>query len=99
VDEPGTMHYATREVVGVFPTASALETAVGQLEIAGVNRAAISVLGTDALRPGRLDGLYHSAKAIEGDPLAPHAAFVSHGSRTEGHDAEQELSTASILTP
>jgi ABC-type molybdate transport system ATPase subunit len=44
------MRYVAREVVGVFPTASALETAVEQLEIAGVNRAAISVLGVDAER-------------------------------------------------
>ena len=43
MDEGGTMHYATPEVVGVFSTASALETAVEQLEIAGVDRAAISV--------------------------------------------------------
>src|SRR5271168_4495082 len=36
--------YSVREVVGVFPTVSALESAIQQLGIAGVNRAAISVL-------------------------------------------------------
>lgn len=84
MDQPGTMHYATREVVGVFPSTEALETAVEQLGIAGVDRAAISVLATQPPRPGRLDGLYHAAKAIEDDPSARRAAFVSHASRTEG---------------
>ena len=48
--ESGTMRYAAREVVGAFPSAGALETAVEQLEVEGVNRAAISVLGVDAAR-------------------------------------------------
>jgi len=82
--ESGTMYYAAREVVGAFPTASALESAVEQLGIAGVDRAAISVLGMGAQRSARLDDLYRSAKAIEDDPLARRAAFVSHASRTEG---------------
>jgi GNAT superfamily N-acetyltransferase len=84
MDKDGTIDYATREVVGVFPTASALESAVEQLGIAGVDRAAISVLGTDARRPGRLDGLFRSAKMIEDDPQTRLASFVSHASRTEG---------------
>jgi len=84
VDEAGTIHYPTREVVGVFPSASALDTAVEQLGIAGVDRAAISVLGTGAGQPGGLDRLYRPAKVIEDDPSAPLAAFVSQGSRTVG---------------
>jgi hypothetical protein len=77
--------YATvREVVGVFPTASALDTVVEQLEIAGVNRAAISVLGVDANRAGRIDALYRSAEAVADDPAARHAAFVSGDSQAEG---------------
>ena len=78
------MHYATREVVGVFPSSGALELAVDQLEIAGVDRAAISILGVGSQRSARLDALYRSAKAIEDDPAARHAAFVSQHSRTEG---------------
>jgi hypothetical protein len=80
----GTMRYAAREVVGVFPAANALETAGEQLETAGVNRAAISVLGVDAERSGRIDALYRSAEVIEDDPAARQAAFVSQASRTEG---------------
>jgi hypothetical protein len=79
-----TMQYTVREVVGVFPTASALETAVEQLGLAGVNRAAISVLGMDKQRPDRVDELYRSAEAIGDDPKARHAAFTSRGSRIEG---------------
>ena len=82
--ESGTMRYDAREVVGVFPIASALETAVEQLEIAGVDRAAISVLGVNPKRSGRIDTLYRSAEAIEDDPAARQAAFVSQESQTEG---------------
>lgn len=78
------MRYDAREVVGVFPTASALGTAVEQLEIAGVDRAAISVLGVDPKRSGQIDTLYRSAEAIEDDPAARQAAFVSQESQTEG---------------
>jgi hypothetical protein len=49
------MHCSAREVVGAFPSAGALETAIEQLEIEGVNRAAISVLSVDAARTGRVD--------------------------------------------
>jgi hypothetical protein len=82
--ESGTMRYAAREVVGAFPTAGALEKAVEQLEIAGVDRAAISVLGVDAARSGRIDAIYRSAEAIEDDPAARQAAFVSRETQTEG---------------
>jgi hypothetical protein len=82
--ESGTMRYSAREGVGAFRTAGALEQAVEQLEIAGVDRAAISVLGVDAPRSGGLDALYRSADAIEDDPAARQAAFVSKESQTEG---------------
>ena len=80
----GTMRYAAREVVGAFPTSGALEQAVEQLEIAGADRAAISVLGVDAARSGQIDALYRSAQAIEDDPTARQAAFVSQELQTEG---------------
>ena len=48
--ESETKHDMIREVVGVFHSASALDTAVEQLGLAGVDRAAISVLGVDAER-------------------------------------------------
>lgn len=83
-DDSESMPYTVCEVVGVFPTASALETAVEQLGLAGVNRVAISVLGVDKPPSDRIEALYRSAKAIEDDPAARRAAFVSPESRTEG---------------
>jgi hypothetical protein len=79
-----TTHYTVREVVGVFPTAKALEIAVDQLGLAGVNRAAISVLSVNPKRTHRVDEFYRSAQAIADDPKARHAAFASRGSRIEG---------------
>jgi hypothetical protein len=84
MEEDGTSRYALREVVGVFPNANALEAAVEQLEISGVDRAGISVLGTGAGRSGRVDDLYRSAQVMADDPAAPQAAFVAHASLLEG---------------
>jgi len=80
-------HDTVREVVGVFHTAGALDTAVEQLELAGVGRAAISVLGVDSERSGLIDTLYRSAEMIEHDPTVRLASFVSPESRTEGEAA------------
>ena len=42
------------------------------------------MLGVDPKRSGRIDTLYRSAEAIEDDPAARQAAFVSQESQTEG---------------
>jgi hypothetical protein len=81
--EPVTTQYATREVVGVFASAEALDGAIQELGFAGVNRAAISVLGVAAPRHGHVDAIYRSAQAISDDPLAQQAAFISRGSLAE----------------
>jgi hypothetical protein len=73
-----------REVVGVFHSAGALDAAVEQLGLAGVGRAAISVLGVDAERSGLVDALYRSAETIEDDPTVRLTTFVSPHSRAEG---------------
>ncbi len=82
--ESGTMQYLAREVVGVFSTPDELDRAVEQLGLAGVNRAAISVLGIDVERSSRMDALYSSAHGIGDDPALWRANFVSHAARTEG---------------
>ena len=87
MDEIETKQYAVREVVGVFHSASALDTAIEQLELAGVGRAAISVLGVDAERSGRADTLYRSSQMIEDDPSVRLTSFVSPHSRAEGEAA------------
>lgn len=85
--ESDTRRYLTREVVGVFLTPRELDDAVGQLELAGVDRAAISVLGVGVERPSRVDALYSSAHGIGDDPALRRASFVSHAARTQGEVA------------
>lgn len=80
----GTMHYAAREVVGVFPTSNALEAAVEQLGIEGVDRAAISVLGAGTEHPKSVEAMFPSARAMSDDPSTPLATFVSKPVRAEG---------------
>jgi len=80
--QDGEMHYEIREVVGLFPNAGALETAVEQLGIVGFDRAAISVLAAAAQRNGQ-NAWQQTATAIADDPSVPRAAFVSHVSRVE----------------
>ena len=86
-EDDGTMTYPAREAVGVFDTPDALEAAVDELEISGFDRAAISVLASDATVRDRLGKLYGSVGEIVDDPRAPLAAFVSKDSRMEGQAA------------
>jgi hypothetical protein len=85
--DDGRESYDAREAVGVFETAEALEAAVDQLEISGFDRAAISVLASDAAVRDRLGGLYKSAADIEDDPKAPLAAFTSSDSMVGAESA------------
>lgn len=87
LNDDGTMHYPVREVVGVFKTSDALESAIDQLGIAGVDRAAVSVLSVNSERTGHTGELLQSAQIIADDPAAQPTAFVSHVARTEGETA------------
>jgi VIT1/CCC1 family predicted Fe2+/Mn2+ transporter len=82
-----TRNYCAREVVGAFSTPNALEVAVDELEIAGFDRARISVLATDAQVKERVGHLYRSAADVVDDRRAPRAAFASRDSRIEGEAA------------
>lgn len=84
---PGASVYLVREAVAVFPDADALEAAVNDLQIAGFNRAGISVLGSAASVRERIGHLYRSVGEIEDDGHAPRSAFVSRGSRLEAEAA------------
>jgi hypothetical protein len=79
--------HIVREVVGVFDSERHLEAAVEQLGIAGIGRAAISVLGADArraeVREHGTDEPPRSILAISDDPKTPTAAFVSDVSWSE----------------
>jgi hypothetical protein len=76
-----------KEAVGVFGDAAALEAAVDALEVTGFDRAAISVLATDARAAEQVRRFYHSVREIEDSGRAPRAAFVSRDSRTEAEAA------------
>jgi hypothetical protein len=75
--------YCAREAVGVFNSPESLETAVNKLELAGFDRASISVLGSDHEVKKRVGHLYLSIAEAEDDPKAPQVAFGSKDSRAE----------------
>lgn len=83
----GTYSYPVREAVGVFANSDSLEAAVDALEVAGFDRAAVSVLASEPTIKERVGHIYRSVREAEDDPRAPQAAFVSTDSRTEGEAA------------
>jgi hypothetical protein len=76
-----------KEAVGVFGDPAALEAAVDALELAGFDRAAMSVLATDAKATEQVRRFYRSVRDIEDSGRAARDAFVSRDSRTEGEAA------------
>lgn len=93
-DHPATnaRTYRTREAVGVFDDADALEAAVNELAKSGFDRSSMSVLGTDDKVKERIGHLYRKVTEIEDDRRAPRAAFVSK-------EAEVEAATRTIVVP
>jgi hypothetical protein len=76
--------YTAREVVGVFSDEDKLNAAVEQLGIGGVDRAAISVLGTGGRRPAGAKSLVPTAAQMADDPASKQGASLSDGSLKEG---------------
>jgi hypothetical protein len=85
-NQAGT-RYRVREAVGVFADPDALFAAIEELELAGFDRSAISVLASDAKVKERIGRLYRTAAEAEDDGRMPRAAFVSPDSRAEGAGA------------
>jgi hypothetical protein len=88
IAEDGTEPNIVREVVGVFDTVTHLEQAVEQLGIAGIDRSAISVLGTKKSPPhqpgaGEAQAMPRSIVDISDDPSTPTTAFTSDISWSE----------------
>jgi len=79
--------YRVREAVGVFRHPDALEAAVDELEVSGFDRAAITVLATDAKARDQLDRFYRTVREVEDSGRVSRAAFVSSDSRAEGEAA------------
>lgn len=90
--ETSLLLYQSCEGVAVFPDSDRLEAAVTALEIAGFDRAAISVLGAADKVRERIGRIYETMRQIEDDPRVPRAAFISRGSRLEG-------AAAAVVTP
>jgi hypothetical protein len=72
-----------REVVAVFDDAKALDTAVSTLETCGFDRAAFSLLASEATVVQKLGHRYQQVKDVEDNPKAPRETFFSRVSRFE----------------
>jgi hypothetical protein len=71
------------EVVGVFDNPASLDATVEQLDRAGIDRAALSVLGPTRPHKDMTDATHRSVWAISDDPATPTTAFVSHNAQSE----------------
>jgi hypothetical protein len=78
-----TSTYRAREAVGLFADPDRLEDAIEALEEAGFDRAAISILASDARVRERIGHLYRSSAEAAEDPRAPQATFTSRHDRAE----------------
>ncbi len=74
---------AVREVVAVFATAEALESAVFALETHGLDRAAFSVLASEHAAERTLGHRFRRVDEMEDEPKAPRATFFSRVSQVE----------------
>ncbi len=88
MSEPGSgtaaTGYTVREVVGLFADDAALDAAVKELGLAGVDRAAMSVLGSGQSASGVPSSIFKNARQIADDPAAKRADYVSLDADTEG---------------
>lgn len=76
-----------KEVVGVFSDSGSLEAAIGELELSGFDRAALSVLATGKKAKEEIDRFYSTLKDIEDGDNVTKGPFVSQHSRVEGETA------------
>ena len=74
---------AIREVVAVFDGAAALDEAVYALQTRGFDRAAFSLLASEAAVAEKLGHRYQKVRDVEDDPKAPRETFFSRISRLE----------------
>jgi hypothetical protein len=82
-DGADSMPDTLREVVAVFDDTKALDDAVFALESHGFDRAALSLLASEAAVEEKLGHRYQQVKEVEDDPNAPRATFFSRVSRLE----------------
>jgi hypothetical protein len=74
---------SAREVVAVFATAEALESAIFALETHGFDRAAFSLLASEHAAERSLGHRFRRVEEMEDEPKAPRATFFSRVSQAE----------------
>jgi len=72
-----------REVVAAFSNADELDKAVYELQTRGFDRAAFSVLASEAAIVEKLGHRYQKVREVEDDPKTPRETFFSKASRLE----------------
>lgn len=77
------MPEAIREVVAVFDGVDALDEAAYALQTRGFDRAAFSLLASEATVAEKLGHRYQQVRDVEDDPKAPRETFFSRISRLE----------------
>src|ERR1019366_8117206 len=69
------MSETIREIVAVFDDTEALDSAVYALETRGFDRAAFSLLASEAAVAKKLGHRYQQVKEVEDDPNVPRGTF------------------------
>src|SRR5665213_2897954 len=77
------MAVTIREVVAVFDDTKSLDGAVYALETRGFDRAAFSLLASEAAVAEKIGHRYQQMKDVEDDPNVPRGTFFSRISRLE----------------
>lgn len=77
------MPEAVREVVGVLHDTKTLDEAVYTLKTRGFDRAAFSLLASEAAVAEKLGHRYQQVREVEDDPKVPRDTFFSRASRLE----------------
>jgi len=72
-----------REVVAVFDDTKSLDAAVYALQARGLDRAAFSLLASEAAVAEKVGHRYRQVKDVEDDPDVPRSTFFSRVSRLE----------------
>lgn len=86
-DYTPTQDVSTREVVGLFADAHAMEAGVEDLLVSGFDHGDLSVLGGEKVVRERLGHRLDDTIAAADDPSVPRRAWVEPESRTEGRGA------------
>jgi hypothetical protein len=78
---------SSREAVGVFKTAGALQAAADELLSSGFDRADLSLLASEHAVEEKLGHLYRRVEELEDDPQAARAAYVARDAVDEARGA------------